>query len=305
VVKVLPRQLSAAKRLAGRMSSRAGVDVKIERSARVADSACPKRHKCWGPLRLGARMNYPTVYRSRAPRSQWNCAIGFMLSDKTILTAGHCVHKHAGPWHGHAGYRSRFGRIGYRVSSRYLSENRDLARIRLEDWKRNKTTRIFGDAWPTVLTQPGAVVDNLDVCVSLARQDKLWCGRVTEPAARWRSSTAGIWVSGAGMRFNVPGRTSLPGDSGSPVVAKSQACPTCTPVRTPIGIVNAGNEADGARSESGQRVDADLYFAPVKWATDNRDGWPWLDIHTGKRTAPEPTPTPEPTLEPTAPPESP
>ena len=71
------------------------------------------------------------------------------------------------------------------------------------------------------------------------------------------------------MRFNQSGRTSLPGDSGSPVVAKkARDCPTCSPQRVPIGIVNAGNEADPrARSESGP-INADLYFASVDWALD-------------------------------------
>lgn len=304
VVKVLPKQLKSAQRSAARMARRAGVDVAIEPSARVTDSSCTSRYRCFGPLRLGARINYGAVYRTRAPRSQWNCAIGFMLSDRTILTAGHCAHRRKGPWHGHAAYKKRYGPIGRRASTRYTSEHRDLARITLADWGANKTARIYGDVWPTILTQPGEVIDNMDVCVSLARQDRFWCGRVTEPVARWRSSTAGIWVWGAGMRFNASGRTSLPGDSGSPVVAKSRDCPTCTPLRTPIGIVNAGNEADaGARSQDGRPVNADLYFAPVAWALEDPDGWPWLDIHTGPTPAPTPTPTPSATPSPPATPE--
>jgi V8-like Glu-specific endopeptidase len=307
VVKVLPGQLATARRFAARMARRARVDVAIEPSARVTDSACRSRQKCFGPLRLGARINYPKVYRSRAPLSQWNCAIGFMLSDRTILTAGHCTHRRAGPWHGHAAYRTRYGPIGNLKSTRYTSERRDLARIKLDDWGANKTTRIFGDTWPTILTQPGEVVEGMDVCVSLARQDRFWCGRVTEPVARWWSSTAGIWVQGAGMRFDAPGRTALPGDSGSPVVARSRPCPGCTPRRTPIGIVNAGNEADGrARDpQSGRPIDTDLYFAEVAWALEDPRGWPWLDIYTGPKSEPTPRPTPEstPTPQPTATPE--
>ncbi len=243
VVKVLPHDLPKATRFRARMAKRAAVDVAIEATAPVSDSSCSTRQKCFGPLRLGARINHAAVYRSSAPRSQWNCAIGFMLSDHTILTAGHCSYHHTKPWQGHAAYRSRYGQIGRLESSRYMSQHRDVSRITLEDWRANRTTRIFGDTWPTVLTQPGKVMDNMDVCVSLARQDVFWCGRVTEPSVRRWSSTAGIWVWGAGMRFSVPGRTSLPGDSGSPVVAKSKPCPECTPSRTPIGIVTAGNEA--------------------------------------------------------------
>jgi V8-like Glu-specific endopeptidase len=301
VVKVLPGQLARARPYAAHMARRAKVDVAIEPSAQVTDSTCRTRHKCFGPLRLGARMNYPTVYRSRAPLSQWNCAIGFMLSDRTILTAGHCTHRRAGPWHGHKAYRSRYGRIGNLKSSRYKSERRDLARIKLDDWGANKTTRIFGDTWPTILTQPGEVVDGMDVCVSLARQDRYWCGRVTEPEARWWSGTAGIWVQGAGMRFDAPGRTSLPGDSGSPVVARSNPCPGCTPRRIPIGIVNAGNEADGRARDprTGRPIDTDLYFAKVAWALEDPRGWPWLDIHTGRTPEPTPRPTPAPTPRPT------
>lgn len=299
VVKVLPSQLKKARRSVARMARRAGVDVAVESSARVTDSACSSRAKCFDPLRLGTRINYRAVYRARAPRRQWNCAIGFMLSDRTILTAGHCTHKRKGPWHGHAAYRARFGRIGERVSTRYTSEHRDLARIRLDDWRPNRTARIYGDVWPIRLTQPGKVIDNMDVCVSLARQNRFWCGRVTEPVARWRSSTAGIWVWGAGMRFNASGRTSLPGDSGSPIVAKSTDCPTCAPVRVPIGIVNAGNEADTARRSDGRPVNADLYFAPVAWALEDPDGWPALDIYTGP---PPPSPSPEPSAPPSEPP---
>lgn len=293
VIKVLPGQVATARRFAARMARRAGVDIAIEPSARVTDTGCRSRQKCFGPLRLGARINHPTVYGSRNPMGQWNCAIGFMLSDRTFLTAGHCTHRRTGPWHGHAAYRSRYGPIGKPHSSRYTSERRDLARIKLDDWRANKTTRIFGDTWPTVLTQPGKVVDNMDVCVSLARQDRFWCGRVTEPVARWWSSTARIWVQGAGMRFDAPGRTSLPGDSGSPVVASSKPCDTCTPQRTPIGIVTAGNEADGARDpRTGRPIDSDLYFAKVAWALENPRGWPWLDIYTGPAPTPEPTATP-------------
>jgi V8-like Glu-specific endopeptidase len=297
VVKVLPGQLAAAQRAAAGMARRAGVEVAIEPAARVTDIACHRRQECHGPLRLGARINYPTVYRSRSPLSQWNCAIGFMLSDRTILTAGHCAHRHTGSWHGHAAYNSRYGRIGVPVSSRYTSRHRDLARISLEDWHANKTTRIFGDVWPTILTQPGKVVDNMDVCASLNRQDRFWCGRVTEPVARWWSSTAGIWVWGAGMRFHAPGRTGLPGDSGSPVVAKSKPCPTCTPRRIPIGIVDAGNEADGGARDprTGRPIDADIYFASVHWALDDPEGWPRLDIYTGRKPDPTPKPTPRPT----------
>jgi V8-like Glu-specific endopeptidase len=292
VVKVLPSQLERARRAARRMARRAGVDVRVEASARVSDSACSSRNRCFGPLRLGTRINHGAVYRTRAPRRQWNCAIGFMLSDRTFLTAGHCAHRRKGPWHGHAAYRKRYGRVGERVASRYTSERRDLARIRLDDWRANRSARIYGDEWPAILTQPGTVIDNMDVCVSLARQNRFWCGRVTEPVARWRSSTAGIWVWGAGMRFNASGRTSLPGDSGSPVVAKTTECPDCTPRRTPIGIVNAGNEADtGPRSGDGRPVNADLYFAHVAWALGDPDGWPRLEIHTG----PTPSPTPSPT----------
>ncbi len=293
VVKVLPAQLGRARRAAAPMSRRAGVGVAVKPSARVTDSACSTRQRCFGPLRLGVRINHGAVYRARDPLSQWSCAIGFMLSNHTILTAGHCAHRHAGPWHGHAAYRSRYGRIGRLRSSRYTSKHRDLAIITLEDWRANRTTRIFGDTWPTRLTQPGRVVEDMDVCVSLARHDRFWCGRVTEPKARWWSSTAGIWVQGAGMRFNAPGRTPLPGDSGSPVVAMSKPCPMCTPLQIPIGIATAGNEADrGARSGSGQLINADLYFAEVAWALEQPGGWPWLDIYTGPKPTPDPTPSP-------------
>ncbi|CAN5710940.1 hypothetical protein BH23CHL8_BH23CHL8_14730 [soil metagenome] len=301
VVKVLARDVAKAERFVAGMVRRAGVDVAIEPSTRVTDSACPTRQKCYGPLRLGARINYPTVYDWRAPRSQWNCAIGFMLSNRTILTAGHCTHRRKGPWHGHATYRSRYGPIGSQTSSRYTSKHRDVSLIKLDDWRANRTTRIFGDVWPTILTRPGRVLDNMDVCVSLARQDTFWCGRVTEPVARWWSSTAGIWVWGAGMRFNAPGRTSLPGDSGSPVVSTSRKCATCKPRRTPIGIVNSGNEVDGRATDprTGKPINSDLYFAKVAWALESRGGWPRLEIYRGPKPTPTPKPTPKPTPRPT------
>jgi len=306
VVKVLPRQLTRARRYAARMARRSGVDVAFEATTRVVDSYCPSRQKCFSPLRLGARINHGGVYDRRRPISQRSCAIGFMLSNRTILTAGHCTYQHAGPWHGHAKYRARFGRIGKLRSSRYPRKHRDLAIIRLDDWAANRSARIYGETWPTTMTQPGKVIDNMDVCVSLARQDRYWCGRVTEPYARWRSSTAGVWVWGAGMRFEQRGRTSLPGDSGGPVVARSVSCPTCAPQLTPIGIVNAGNEADrrAKNAGSGRPIDADLYFAKVDWAVNSHGGWPWLSVYTGREgqkrsPAPSPTPAPTPTVAPT------
>lgn len=302
VVKVLPGQLTTAERFAARMARRSGVDVAIEPATRVIDTGCPSRQKCFDPLQLGARMNYGRVYDPRAPRQQRSCGMGFMLSNRTILTAGHCTHGYAGPWHGHAAYRKRFGRIGRKASSRYTRQHRDLSLIRLDDWKPNKTTRIFGDAWPAKLTQPGQIIDNMDVCVSLARQDKVWCGRVTEPRARWWSSTARVWVQGAGMRFDVPGRTSLPGDSGSPIVSVHQECPACRPKRTPIGIVNAGNEVDERAHDprTDRRIDSDLYFASVYWAVNNKNAWPELKVYTGPTSTPKPTPKPVPKPPPTS-----
>lgn len=278
VVKVLKRQLKAAKALAPRFRARLGVDVGFEATGSIRDSTCRTRQKCLNPLRLGARINHPTVYDRRQARKQWSCAVGFMLSNHRILTAGHCTHRHKGPWHGHRKYRARYGKIGKQKSSRYTSGHHDLAIIELENWSANKTTRLFGDTWPTVLTPEDGVIENMDVCVSLARQDKYWCGYVNDAAVKWKSTTANpdIWVWGAGMRFNQPGRTSLPGDSGGPIVYESQECDDCPLLRTPVGIVNAGNEADGRAA-----TNSDLYFAKVEWALNNPDGWPGLSIYTG------------------------
>ena len=285
VVKVRPSDLDSAKEMRGKMEEKVGVGVGFQVSANIVDTGCPERQKCFGPLRLGARMNYPDVYDSGDPIHQWNCAIGFMLSNHAILTAGHCVYDHTASWRGHQLYQDSYGRIGVMDSSRYVSTQHDLALITLEDWEANKAKRIFGDEWPTVLTMEDGILDNMDVCVSLSRQDKYWCGKVTEPSAKWKSTTANpdIWVYGAGMDFNVNGRTALGGDSGGPIVYETLECGTCTPMRTPVGIVNAGNEADDSSADAGDgsNVDNDLYFAKVQWALNNQDGWPNLEVYTG------------------------
>jgi len=278
VVKVLDSQLAKARQLKDRYERDVGVDVKIEATTRVVDSGCATRHKCFDPLRLGARMNYPNVYDSSNPVTQWNCAIGFMLSNERILTAGHCTYQRGTPWHGHKKYKDNYGKIGSKKSTRYTTKNRDLALISLEDWDANKSSRVFGAPWPHGLTQEGQTSENMDVCVSLARQDKYWCGYVNDSSNKWNSSGADITVWGASMKFNKSGHTSKKGDSGGPVV-QPNGCGLCQdPLLRPIGIVNSGNEADN--TVPGQ-TNGDLYFAKVQWALNNEDGWPSLSIYTG------------------------
>jgi hypothetical protein len=77
------------------------------------------------------------------------------------------------------------------------------------------------------------------------------------------------------MRFNQAGRTSLKGDSGGPIVYETND-EGGTPLRTPVGIVNSGNEVDGSAS-----TNSDLYFAEVGWALNDPDGWPDRNIYTG------------------------
>jgi hypothetical protein len=280
VVKVLKGDFEEAKSQKARLEEELGVDVGFEVSAPIVDSSCPSRHKCFGPLRLGARMNYPNVYDSSQHYTQWNCAIGFMLTDEKILTAGHCTHQRQAPWKGHQNYQDAYDRIGERTSSRYNStDKRDLSLISLEDWSANKTKRLYGDdEWPTVLTMEDGPSELMRVCVSLNRQDKYWCGIVKDTSVKWESDTADppIMVWGAGMDFYKSNRTALPGDSGGPIVYESQECGHCTPLRTPIGIVNAGNEVDGTATS-----DRDLYFAKVQWALNNQDGWPGKSIYSG------------------------
>lgn len=174
VVKVLKNDFEKAKSQKAPLEKELGVDVGFEVSAPIVDSSCPSRHKCFGPLQLGVRMNHPNVYDSSAHYSQWNCAVGFMLTDQQILTAGHCTYGRQEPWKGHQNYQDAYGRIGERVSSRYDStDQRDLSIISLEDWPANKTKRLYGDdEWPTVLTMEDAPTENMGVCVSLNRQDK-------------------------------------------------------------------------------------------------------------------------------------
>jgi hypothetical protein len=190
VVKVAKEDLPSAKELRPRLEAELGVDVGFESSDPIVDSACPSRIKCFGPLRLGARMNYPGVYDPDNPTTQWNCGIGFMLTDHSILTAGHCTYERQTPWKGHQEYQGAYGRIGERTSSRYTTAHRDVSLIELEDWPANKTKRIYGDDWPTVLTMEDAVSEDMDVCVSLNRQDHYWCGYVIDISVSWKSDTA-------------------------------------------------------------------------------------------------------------------
>ena len=283
VVKVLESQLAQARSHKGRLEAELGVDVGFEVTTPIVDTACAERHKCFDPLRLGARMNYPDVYDSSSPLTQWNCAIGFMLSNETILTAGHCTYQKDSPWHGHQLYKDSFGRIGEKQSTRYTTESRDLALIKIDDgdWNANKSSRVFGAPWPHGLTQEAGPDEGMDVCASLSRQDKYWCGFVNDSSNKWKSDTADppIWVYGASMKFDEPGRTSEEGDSGGPVVFPT-GCGLCQdPLLTPIGIINAGNEADDVNG-SKAATNSDLYFAKVQWALNNAAGWPHLSIHT-------------------------
>lgn len=279
VVKVLESQLAQSRSHKGRLEAELGVDVGFEVTAPIVDTACPERHKCFDPLRLGARMNYPNVYDSSIHFTQWNCAIGFMLSNQRILTAGHCTYQHGSPWHGHQLYKDSFGRIGEKTSSRYTTENRDLALISLENWNANKSSRVFGAPWPHGLTQEAEPDEGMDVCASLSRQDEYWCGEVIDSSNKWKSEGANIWVWGAGMDFDVAGRTAQKGDSGGPVVFPT-GCGLCQdPLLTPIGIINSGNEADDVGG-SKAATDSNLYFAKVQWALNNAAGWPDLNIHT-------------------------
>jgi hypothetical protein len=288
-VKVRRHQLDAARVFKAQLQVRLGVDVGFAASPAVIDlapkTACSSRERCYGPLRLGTRINFPRSYPDS--RISTHCGMGFHLRDPrfgsrhgTFLTAGHCVYGRSGPWHQHDDYKARYGKIGSRVSSRYTSDHRDIALIRLDDWKSNRSTRIFGDGgWSAGarLTRAGRVIEGEILCVSLARSDTNWCGIADATEQWWVSTTANpnIRVRGAAIDFpGAPGRRLSPGDSGSPIYRRSTSS-SGSPIRAPIGIVNAGSPDTPKEQE-----EHTVYFAKVWWALNDDAGWPELQVFT-------------------------
>ena len=231
------------------------------------------------------------VPRDAPPAASGTAPSGSCSRIRTILTAGHCAHKRKGPWHGHAAYRSRYGpsarravhALHERASGPCSHHARGLGRAT----RRRGSTATNG--------RPSSR--------NRARSSTTWTC-----ACPWRART-GSGAGGSRSRSLAGGAARPASGSGAPRCASTRLvgprsratagvlswpspsdCPTCTPRRTPIGIVNAGNEADaGPRLQDGRPVNADLYFAKVSWALEDPDGWPCLDIHTGPTPSPTPT----------------
>lgn len=286
VVKVPWDDVDQAERARQQVATDLGVDVAIEGTSPIHDSvdysACSSRMNCFGPFRSGIVIRYGGVSGS------YRCSMGFHMThpssstlDHTFLTAGHCGHGRDGNWYHSTAYTDAYGIIGERKSSRYTSDNRDMMLVKIGDWAQNKSRRVYGEVWTaemTQMTQPSQPIEGETLCASLGMQGEVYCGDADATHQKWWSETAGIWVWGSGLDLCCD-RTTIGGDSGSPLYRRYQVVnpPVVTHVTTPIGIVDAGEETQDFQEFHS------IYFARVKWATDDADGWPGLDIYTGSQ----------------------
>lgn len=280
-VKILRKDLDVARGADLPFERRVGVDVGFEGTPPIVDMApdysrCDERWQCYGPFLLGIRIFYGE------PGASWRCGMGFQMKhdtnsnlNQTFLTAGHCGYNRSGNWHHSDAFQEAYGRIGEKVSSRYTSDNRDLMLVSIDDWPQNKSKKIFGEAQTSMeMLDADNLINGEQLCMSLSQTNQVYCGTADTSQQKWKSSTANIWVWGAGIDFG--GSQSITfGDSGSPIYRRN--C-TGTPLPcfyTPIGIVHAGTEVEQFDEPH------DVYFAKVAWAVNNADGWPGLYVYTG------------------------
>lgn len=200
-IDVDPDALEAAEKLVSEVTDVLKVPVFIGIGEQPTDTSCSGREDCTDPMRAG------TIVRSNSGKI---CTMGFHIrvgTDEQFLTAGHCGYSSSENWN-HAGY----GFIGTAEQTLYPDQDRDIMTIDIPDDQDSNKLYTITDTY----ADTGSPILGGVVCADLGRSDVFICGTVQDDFASWISSNCNCVVYGADSSLNT-----IPGDSGSPIVASS------------------------------------------------------------------------------------